>query len=83
MNIFAWVFQKRKTERWIEELTKSHGALMKSKIVLDDFERKMIMDALTCNEYKGKMSEPKVKAFIRAIYKKLKIKIWLGIKEEK
>ena len=81
MNIFAWVFQKKKTEKWIRELTKSHGELMKSKIVLDDFERKMIMDALKCDEYKRKMSEPKVKAFIRGIYKKLKIKIWLGMKE--
>lgn len=81
MNIFAWIFRKKRTERWIAELTKSHGELMKSKIVLDDFERKMLLDALTCDEYEGKMFEPKVKAFIRAIYKNLKIKIGEGIRE--
>ena len=81
MNIFSWIIHKKRTERWIVELTKSHGKLMKSKIVLDDFERKMLLDALTCDEYEGKMFEPKVKAFIRAIYKNLKIKIGLGVRE--
>lgn len=82
MNIFAWVFQKRKTENWIRELTKSHGELMKTKMVLNDYEKKMLLDALKCDEYEGKISEPKTKAFIREIYKKLKIKIWLSMKEE-
>lgn len=81
MNIFAWVFRKKKTEKWIVELTKSHGELMKSKIVLNDDERKMLLDALMCDEYEGKMFEPKVKAFIRAVYKNLKIKIGLGVRE--
>ena len=83
MNIFAWVWHKKRTERWIEGLKKSHKKLQETKMVLSQFEKKMILDALTCDEYEGKLHTPATKAFIRSIYRDLKIKIGLSIKEDK
>ena len=82
MNIFLWISHKRRTERWIEELLKSHKKLMETKMTLTQQERKMILDALSCDEYKAKVSAPATKAFVRSIYRDLKIKILASIKEE-
>lgn len=83
MNVFAWIFQKKRTEKWIAGLVKSHKKLQETKMVLTQFEKKMILDALTCDEYEGKLHTPATRAFIRSIYRDLKIKIDLSIKEEK
>jgi len=55
--------------------------LCESKIVLNQYERVMILDALCCKEYEDKVAEPKTRRFIREIYKDLKEKIKITIKE--
>lgn len=55
--------------------------LCESKIILNQRERVMLLDALCCDEYADKVAEPKTKYFVRKIYKNLKEKIRITIKE--
>lgn len=62
-------------------LYKTVDKLCESKIILNQRERVMLLDALCCDEYVDKVSTPKTKYFIRKIYKNLKEKIKITIKE--
>ena len=81
VNIFEWIFQKRRLLKELNDLRAHNRKLSETKIVLDQRERIMILDALLCDEYSGKIQIPATKRFIRNIYKGLLIKFRVQIKE--
>lgn len=81
INIFKWIFQKRRLLRELNDLRTHNRKLTETKMVLDQREKIMILDALLCDEYAGKVRIPATKHFIRKIYKGLLAKFRFGIKE--
>ena len=77
-NIFKWIFRKR---RLINELREHNRKLSETKMVLDQREKIMILDALLCDEYSGKIQVPATPHFIRKMYRGLLAKVRAGIKE--
>lgn len=76
----------RRKELWFlrgetTALYKTVDKLCESKIVLNQRERVMILDALCCDEYVDKKSVPKAGWQVREVYKNLKKKILITIKE--
>ncbi len=49
--------------------------IKKKKVVLDDLEKKMILNALKMPEFKGAIDEPSTHHHVRKAYKELKDKI--------
>ena len=80
IKISKWFFRKR---RLINELRAHNRKLSETKMVLDQRERIMILDALLCDEYSGKVQVPATKHFIRKIYRGLLAKFRANIKEGK
>lgn len=78
VNISKWFFRKR---RLINELRVHNRKLSETKMVLNQRERIMLLDALICDEYKGKVREPKTPRFIRIVYRGLLAKFKANIKE--
>ena len=78
INISKWFFRKR---RLINELREHNRKLSETKMVLDQRERIMILDALICDEYRDKIREPKTPHFIRKMYRGLLAKFKANIKE--
>ena len=78
INISKWFFRKR---RLIKELREHNRKLSETKMVLNQRERIMILDALLCDEYKDKVREPKTPRFIRIVYRGLLAKFKANIKE--
>lgn len=77
-NIFKWIFRK---QRLINELKEQNRKLSETKMVLDQREKIMILDALLCDEYSNKIRAPATKHFIRKIYRGLLAKVRACIKE--
>ena len=78
INISKWFFRKR---RLINELRAHNRKLSETKMVLNQRERIMLLDALLCDEYKDKVREPKTPRFIRIVYRGLLAKFRANIKE--
>ena len=78
LNIFKWIFRKR---RLINELKEQNRKLSETKMVLDQREKIMILDALLCDEYSAKIRAPATKHFIRKVYRGLLAKVRACIKE--
>ena len=81
VNIFMWILHKRRLLKELNDLRAHNRKLSETKMVLDQRERIMILDALLCDEYSGKIRIPATKRFIRDIYKGLLAKFRFGIKE--
>ena len=61
---------------------KAHNRnLSKTKMVLNQRERIMLLDALVCDEYKDKIRDPITPHFIRKMYRGLLAKFRACIKE--
>lgn len=82
--ILAILFLLEKSDRdWKKwRKVKEHNKkLSKTKMVLDQREKVMILDSLLCDEYKDKVREPKTPHFIRLKYRGLLAKFKASIKE--
>ena len=81
VSIFKWIFQKRRLLKELNDLRAHNTKLTETKMVLDQREKIMILDALLCDEYSGKIRIPATKHFIRKIYRGLLAKFRSCIKE--
>ena len=81
INIFKWIFHKRRLLKELNDLRAHNRKLTETKMVLDQREKIMILDALLCDEYSGKIRIPATKRFIRNVYKGLLAKFRFSIKE--
>ena len=81
VNIFIWILHKRRLLKELSDLKEHNRKLSETKMVLDQREKIMILDALLCDEYSGKVQNPATKHFIRKIYRKLLPKVRACIKE--
>ena len=82
VNIFKWILHKRQLLKELSDLRAHNKKLTETKMVLDQREKIMILDALLCDEYSGKIRVPATKHFIRKIYKGLLAKVRSCIKED-
>ena len=82
VNIFRWIFHKRPLLKELNDLRTHNRKLTETKMVLDQREKIMILDALLCDEYSGKVRIPATKHFIRKIYRRLLAKVRACIKED-
>ena len=80
INIFKWVFQKKRILKELNSLKKHNRELSRSKVVLSQREGVMILDAICCDEYKAKVQAPDTRAFVRQIYRGLLAKFRAFIK---
>ena len=78
LNIFNRIFRK---QRLINELKEHNRKLSETKMVLNQRERIMLLDALVCDEYKNKIQDPLTPHFIRKMYRGLLAKFRANIKE--
>jgi hypothetical protein len=83
VNIFIWILHKRRLLKELNDLRAHNRKLSETKMVLDQRERIMLLDALICDEYKDKVREPKTPRFIRITYSGLLAKFRACIKEGK
>ena len=81
VNFLKWIFQKRRLLKELNDLSEHNRKLSETKMLLDQREKIMILDALLCDEYSGKIRIPATKHFIRKIYRGLLAKVKSGIKE--
>ena len=81
VNIFRWIFLKRQLLKELNDLRDHNRKLSETKMVLDQREKIMVLDALLCNQYKSKIQNPATKHFIRMTYRGLLAKVKSGIKE--
>ena len=82
VNLFKWVFQKGRLLKELNDLREHNRKLTETKMVLDQREKIMVLDALLCDEYSGKIRIPATKHFIRKIYRGLLAKVRACIKED-
>lgn len=80
VSIFKWILQKRRLLKEFNELRAHNRKLSGTKMVLNQRERIMILDALLLDEHKFKV-EVAHKYFIRKMYLGLLAKFKAGIKE--
>ena len=81
INLFKWVFHKKRLLKNLNDLKKQNKELSLTKIILTQRERIMVLDSLLCDEYKDKVRAPATKHFIRKIYRGLMAKLRAHIKE--
>lgn len=84
MKIIERIFRRKELKSLRDKnnlLCQMNNELIKSKIVLGSREKKMLLDALLCDEYKAKVQDPKTNRFIRDIYRALKTKIAVSLAE--
>jgi len=81
VNIFKWIFQKGRLLKELNDLKEHNRKLSETKMVLNQRERIMVLDALLCDEYKDKVRAPATKHFIRKIYRGLLAKFKAHVKE--
>ncbi|MCK4792081.1 MAG: hypothetical protein KAV87_50600 [Desulfobacteraceae bacterium] len=82
VSIFKWILQKPRLLKELNDLREHNKKLSEIKMVLDQREKIMILDALLCDEYSGKIRIPATKHFIRKIYRGLLAKVRACIKED-
>lgn len=83
INILKWIFQKRRLLKELNDLREHNRKLSETKMVLDQREKMMILDAICCDEYKSKVQNPATPTHIRQIYRGLLAKFRSYVREER